>query len=408
MLPTVNGKSFIDCAENDLLDMIDNSVYRENEFIDYKRDFLIDHCPKGPARDAAIAELRSDVCAFANADGGYLIFGIDEDGEGIPKELCGVEIENIDKWELALGNRLQGIKPRIPTYKVAFILLSNGKYVVVLQITHDFFAPYIHLEDEKNYRIYRRIGNSKKTIEYAELKNMFTQSLALEKEIENFRKERIDFFCAQTVDNDNADSKFLLLHIIPETFLDSNYNHPWFVLKIRDRELSNIFYSFECTHNSQPIVEGLQFSSYSGRQECRLYDNGIAECLRFLKDDLDIAEQYFQCITYPWNDTWEAIERELKDYIRVMRHYFNTKRIIVAISVIGCKGIMTYKDEWGITKGIIDRDKVLCRTAVMEDMTDEDKIELDIKRAKLAYLLSLGVTSNKVINPIIEDIYGKN
>ena len=36
MLPLINGKSFLSCAESDLLVLLDNEDYRENEYIDYK------------------------------------------------------------------------------------------------------------------------------------------------------------------------------------------------------------------------------------------------------------------------------------------------------------------------------------------------------------------------------------
>lgn len=41
MLPTINGKSLLECSECDFEDIIDNPDYRENEYIDYKRNFSI-------------------------------------------------------------------------------------------------------------------------------------------------------------------------------------------------------------------------------------------------------------------------------------------------------------------------------------------------------------------------------
>ena len=32
MLPLINGKSFLSCAESDLLVLLDNEDYRENEY----------------------------------------------------------------------------------------------------------------------------------------------------------------------------------------------------------------------------------------------------------------------------------------------------------------------------------------------------------------------------------------
>ena len=180
MLPKINGKELFDCTEDDFCEIIDNLDYRENEYLDYKEmvHVLAIRRENKNAVANAKAEFRSDVCSFANANGGYIIYGIEEDSKSVPKEIKGIEIKNddTDKFELDIKNWLQTIRPRIPNYKISFLKLKNGKYIVVLYIYHDFFAPYIYLEDNKNYRIYKRVGNSKVVVGYSELKNMFTNS----------------------------------------------------------------------------------------------------------------------------------------------------------------------------------------------------------------------------------------
>ena len=148
MLPTINGKSLLECSEDDFEDIIDNPDYRENEYIDYKSNFSICEYSKEQKseRKQAIAELRSDVCSFANANGGYLIYGISEDGAAIPNKIVGVSIKdrNKDRFELRIRNWLQFIQPKMPNTTIKFIDLINGKYIVILFIQHDYFSPYVH------------------------------------------------------------------------------------------------------------------------------------------------------------------------------------------------------------------------------------------------------------------------
>ena len=40
MLPSVNGKLLFDCSEEDLAVLINNPVYRENDYLDYKVNFF--------------------------------------------------------------------------------------------------------------------------------------------------------------------------------------------------------------------------------------------------------------------------------------------------------------------------------------------------------------------------------
>ena len=51
MLPLINGKSFLSCVESDLLVLLDNEDYRENEYIDYKLSFAFLEIEKGKERE---------------------------------------------------------------------------------------------------------------------------------------------------------------------------------------------------------------------------------------------------------------------------------------------------------------------------------------------------------------------
>ncbi len=95
MLPTINGKEIIDCCLEDIQFIIDNPDYAENEYLDYKKAFSIDVVVKDKRQQEQV-EFRNDVCAFANANGGYLIFGIDEK-KGVPSQIIGIRINNNSK-----------------------------------------------------------------------------------------------------------------------------------------------------------------------------------------------------------------------------------------------------------------------------------------------------------------------
>ena len=412
MLPTINGKSLLDCELNDLQFILDNPDFRENEHIDYKENFSIDCYPKDKKteRQKAIEEFRSDVCAFANADGGYLFFGVKEDRKGNAHELVGINIAdgNRDKFELNLKNYLQPISPRSPTYRPHFVELESGKYVVIIFVQHDYFAPYIHLADEKDYRIYKRVGNSKAVITYTELKNMFTQSLSMEKEIEHFRRERVENFCLQE-DNETFDySKFILFHLLPETFLDSTYNQPLLALERRNGSFSRIFQTVSCTGLSQPIIEGLRYRHFRNidNTERRLYNNGIAECF------LPLYPYYLQPERqgnsfFNEESVWGHIDDIIKEYASVMAPLLRIHRIYSCITICGCKKAITAFNVYNAPVGVIDRDRLTCNPIVFEDISNNESIDLDKKRLRLEYLLSLGIRVPDKINDLITEVYGE-
>lgn len=394
MLPKINGKDLLDCTEDDFCEIIDNLDYRENEYLDYKEmvHVLAIRRENKNAVANAKAEFRSDVCSFANANGGYIIYGIEEDSKSVPKEIKGIEIKNddTDKFELDIKNWLQTIRPRIPNYKISFLKLKNGKYIVVLYIYHDFFAPYIHLEDNKNYRIYKRVGNSKVVVGYSELKNMFTTSLSLEKEVERFRRERIDNYKAQADYDNQQYSQFLMLHIIPDTFLDSNYNSPVYVLYRSEKLGSGLFSEFGCNDQFFPTIEGMRFTSYSRNDVSLLYNNGIAECFYSISDDIYLSHNYPKGF-FRKDEYWGKIEKTILKYCESFNTTLLAKRLFICISIIGCKDVVTEDKAASSMKSVIDRDYLICVPNVITDFHSVESLNDDLKTAKLEYLLSLGI-----------------
>lgn len=232
MVFQINGKTLLECNEDDIQLLIDDPTYRENEYIDYKENFAFLEIDDKKVKDTKKVEFRNDVCSFANAEGGYLIYGVREE-QGSVSEIIGMTIpqSDTDKFELDRRNDLQPIFPRVPNIKFSFISLQTGKYVVVMYIKHDSFAPYTQIENQVNYKFFKRAGNQKAPMTYTEIRNMFNQSLSLEKEILSFRKERIRHYTGQSERIEDINDKFLLFHIIPATFLDHDYDQDMFVLQ---------------------------------------------------------------------------------------------------------------------------------------------------------------------------------
>lgn len=396
MLPTINGKPIIECTKEDFAVIIDNPDYRENEYIDYKRGFsFLDCCKNGPQRAEHIAEFRSDVCAFANADGGYLIYGVSEK-MGLAADLVGVEIpsNNTDKFELERKNNLQSILPKIPSLKFKFVLLDNGRYLVVILIQRDAFVPYIHLQNEKDYKIYKRIGNGKSAMSYSEIKMQFLQSLSIAREVEKFRKERIGYF--QSIEDDivHSYSRFVLLHIIPDTYTDPMHNKNVYVInRLNNRKISGIFSPFLCSSYVRSNVDGIHTLGYEVKQEGQIYNNGIAECFvpaegnYISKMQRTAPESEF----FAHEKFWEELGTAVKNYIDVMAGILDTKRIFVCLSIIGCHNVLTGNSFSFHESAKIDRVQMIMNPIIFEDIQDETDVYVSMKRLKTEYHLAIGI-----------------
>lgn len=405
MLPTINGKSFMECNEQDLRYLIDNPDYRENEYIDYKTSFSFLDVPKNDLRRGEhLAEFRSDVCQFANAEGGYLIYGI-KDRHGEASEIVGIDIpgDNPDKFELERKNNLVTIMPKIPPVKFRFIHLSSGRYVVVIAISRDSYAPYLHLEGEQNFRIYKRVGNSKKAVSYLELKNMFIQSRSLENDVLCYRKDRLGYFRDNNGSIDGKELRFTLLHIIPETFTDSSYSHSVYQqMRSGKAKYSPMFSSLGCSGRPFPNVDGLRYGHYQNVSECFVNNNGIIECFLPLDDEYTgvLGRNSQEYLAYA--KLWDDIEGVVTYYTENFLPTVEASRVFVCISFVGCKGLVTEPNNYLYFGGssTIDRNELLCSPIVF--YRDGDTTEA-LKMFKVEYLLSIGIQNSSELEDFAKE-----
>ena len=402
MLPQINNKSFLDCVEADFKVLLHNPDYRENQYIDYKVDFAFLKIAKNEEKreeriPAKICEFRNDICAFANSEGGYIIYGI-SDNQGTAADLIGVEIEDPDKYELFLRNKLTPILPKVPPIQFRFVKLSNGRYLVIMYIGHDYYAPYIHIEDQKNYRIYKRDGNQKTIVGYTELKNMFIQSRVLEDEIQGFRKKRIEYFENQ---GNQALKRFMLFHIIPESFL--NDRQPLFLIEQQQhRSFGSVFSGARIDTFSLPCVDGLRYENITGDEKAILYNNGIAELL--LPLDIYVLPQQDGELWFYADEIWEYVESVLQGYQSIMPDFFGNQRCFGCISIIGCKDAGTEHNGHGRQVTKIDRDEIIIPPISLEDLEDEEAFNQSLKRLHLEYLLSIGIRRSEIAKELINEI----
>lgn len=131
-------------SENDLQALISSGAEESLE-LEYKRSAALGRDSKSRS------EISKDVSAFANSNGGLLIYGVIEDGR-VPKGLDqGVDPAVLSReWlEQVIGSTIQ---PRIQGIKIKEIALSNALSAFVVDIPKaTTFAPH-QAGDQKYYR----------------------------------------------------------------------------------------------------------------------------------------------------------------------------------------------------------------------------------------------------------------
>jgi len=148
-------------TEEDLRSLIDREV-SEGPYLDYKRE--VDLGTKGGRKGVA-----KDAAAFANAYGGYLIYGVEEEG-GIPKKLVGMELDDPDRAASTLEHAIRDLTEPAVEVHAQPVRLEDGNYAVVVEVPRSLNAP--HMADG---RFYRRAGRSSMPMEYMDVRRAFAE-----------------------------------------------------------------------------------------------------------------------------------------------------------------------------------------------------------------------------------------
>ena len=161
------GRVIDDIREEDLLQLVAQSV-SEGRSLEFKREL-----PSGT--DADVKEFLADVTSLANAQGGDLVFGI-EDAGGVATAVAPLSVSDPDATILRLENMLRdGVEPRLAGVRSKWIPLAAGGGAVVLRIPSSMGAPH-RIKFKNSGRFYTRNSRGKYEMDTHELRAAFNSS----------------------------------------------------------------------------------------------------------------------------------------------------------------------------------------------------------------------------------------
>lgn len=162
--------------------------------------------------DRGRKEFASDVASLANAHGGILLIGIDEDEDGRAREIVPLagnedgEKQRIDQW-LA-----RQVIPRLQSYDVTTIAVEGG-FVMAIQIPQQFTGPF-QASHGTWTRFPIRTGRITADMDYAQLANAFGQRSRIAADLREWRSARLQLLQSWLGTRIN-DQSWGFLHVMP-------------------------------------------------------------------------------------------------------------------------------------------------------------------------------------------------
>ena len=164
------------------LEEICRQQFSESATLDFKRAI--------PGRDGGgTFEIAKDVSAFANADGGDLVYGIDEK-DGAASSVTPIVGESADDAERRLRQVIDAsIEPRLAV-QVKAIEVGSG-YVLILRVARSFDGPHCVRKDNQR-RFALRNGTSTSDMSYDQIRTAFGRTATLGEQARQFFASRIE------------------------------------------------------------------------------------------------------------------------------------------------------------------------------------------------------------------------
>ncbi len=329
-------RSLDELTEADLRALIDIAA-RESTSLEFKREMYQRRDP-GHTREA----LR-DVAAIANADGGVLIIGMEEDGQGTARQLIPVpdaEAEANRLVHLCLAH----IAERIPGLRAVRVPVNGGD-VVVVRIPQSYRRPHmITFEGVTDFWI--RHDRQKSRMSMAELRIAITATEDAEMKVQRFGESRIAsghdrhaaFMLAASpllLENGRVSIDDERLHALlrrPPTF--------------RPRVGMALFTDQGIVH---PTLRGLAGIT-PGIQELEVFRNGHVEFLLFAHD---VVSEQRQGLPHRTLCGW-AVAEYLRNFVHFVAALRDITQIldpyVVVVAIFNCLGVTMAEaglDMWG-------------------------------------------------------------
>jgi len=154
-----------------------------------------------------------EVAALANADGGDLVYGIEEN-DGVASSIVPISSESADEASRRIGQVLDaGIEPRIHGLRIQHVNVSGG-YVIIVRVPASYDGPHC-IRTNNNRRFVMRNGTMVTDMSFDQIRGAFDRTATLAEQARRFIANRRRLVAKGDAPLPLISGPQLLVHLVP-------------------------------------------------------------------------------------------------------------------------------------------------------------------------------------------------
>ncbi len=197
----------LNIREADLLRLVTDSV-RESGTLEYKQAWM------AGSSDGEKREFLADVSAFANAEGGDIVYGI-EARDGVAQTVSGLEGFSPDKEQLRAEQLLAaGLDPRLSAVAFRALPLASGRTVFIVRVGRSANPPHMVIVGGTQ-KIFSRHSAGKLPMNMDQIRAAVHRADEGKTRVDALRNERIQRIAIGDVGVKLWSDTCVVLHVLP-------------------------------------------------------------------------------------------------------------------------------------------------------------------------------------------------
>ena len=188
------------------LQQLCNDKCPESKTLDFKREL--------PGNsDKEKHELLKDVCSFANADGGDIVYCVEE-VDGVANAIFPASSELPDAAKLRISQILDaGLEPRVPGVRLHHVDVPGG-FALVVRVPASYDGPHC-IRSHNNRRFVMRNGTGTTDMTYEQIRSSFDRTATLAEKARRFVSARLDLIAQRRTPAPMRQGPIWVLHLVP-------------------------------------------------------------------------------------------------------------------------------------------------------------------------------------------------